>query len=150
MEEWRSRGGIGIVMLVDVDKMKLINDRYGHENGDLALRTAAAVLKAGLPEDWIVSRFGGDEFFVGGRLHGPNINFNMLRDSLESILEREIIKRGIGFPLTISIGCALVRPEDTMEIEKYLQIADEDMYEIKQAHHKAIEELLNKKEKEEQ
>ena len=140
LEEWRSRGGIGIVMLVDVDKMKLINDRYGHESGDLALRTVAAVLKAGLPEDWIVSRFGGDEFFVGGRLHGPNLNFNMLRDSLESNLEREIKKRGIEFPLTISIGCAQVNREDTMEIEKYLQIADEDMYEIKQAHHKALEE----------
>lgn len=139
LEEWRLRGGVGIVMLVDVDKMKLINDQYGHSSGDLALRTVAAVLKAGLPEDWIVSRFGGDEFFVGGRLHGSNLNFNMLRTSLEDNLEREIKKRGIKFPLTISIGCARVNPEDTMEIEKYLQVADEDMYEVKTAHHQTEE-----------
>lgn len=139
LEEWRSRGGRGIVMLVDIDKMKMINDKYGHANGDLALRTVAAVLKAGLPEDWIVSRFGGDEFFVGGRIHGSSLNFNMLRASLEANLEREKKKRGIEFPLTISIGCAQVNPEDTMEIEKYLQVADEDMYDIKEAHHQKIE-----------
>ena len=139
LEEWRLRGGVGLVMLVDIDKMKLINDQYGHSSGDLALRTVAKVLTAGLPEDWIVSRFGGDEFFVGGRLHGSELNFNMLRTTLETNLEREIKKRGIKFPLTISIGCALVRPGDTMEIEKYLQLADEDMYEVKTAHHKTGE-----------
>lgn len=140
LEEWRANGGYGVIMLVDVDKMKIINDKFGHSSGDLALRTVAGVLKAGLPEDWIVSRFGGDEFFVGGKLSGPDIDLKALRSSLESRLEKEVKKREIEFILTISIGSAKMCPEDTIEIVRYLQTADKDMYAIKQAHHKWIEE----------
>ena len=43
------------------------------------------------------------------------------------------------FPLSISIGTARMLPEDTMDITEYLQIADDDMYEIKQEHHKKME-----------
>ncbi len=139
LEEWRNRGGSGVIMLVDIDKMKVINDVYGHANGDLALRTVASVLKSGLPEDWIVSRYGGDEFFVGGRLQGSEADLQKLRNSLESRLAREVKKRELEFPLSISIGTARMMPEDTIEIIEYLQIADDDMYEIKQAHHKKME-----------
>ena len=148
LEEWRDRGGIGIIMLVDIDKMKWINDRHGHANGDLALRTVAAVLKSVLPEDWIVSRFGGDEFFVGGRLHGPSMDLKELRESLENNLLIEIKKRGIDFPLTVSIGSVIISPEQELDIERYLQLADEDMYEIKSAHHKQMQLLYGMKETE--
>lgn len=140
LEEWRNRGGTGVIMLVDIDKMKTINDVYGHSNGDLALRTVASVLKSGLPDDWIVSRFGGDEFFVGGRLHGQEVDLEKLRTNLEGRLAREAKKRELEFPLTISIGTARMKPEDTVEIMQYLEMADDDMYEIKQAHHKKIAE----------
>ncbi len=135
LEEWRNRGGSGIIMLVDIDKMKVINDRYGHANGDLALRTVSSVLKSGLPEDWIVSRFGGDEFFVGGRTSGEEIDVEALRSSLEARLKKEVKKRKLEIPLTISIGITKMMPEDTVDISEYLQIADEEMYDIKQAHH---------------
>ena len=141
LEEWRNRGGTGIIMLIDVDKMKIINDKYGHANGDLALRTVASVLRLGLPEDWIVSRYGGDEFFVGGRISEEEMDADKLRSSLEAHLEREVKKRKIEIPLTVSIGIAKMAPEDTVNITEYLQIADEDMYDIKQAHHKLFEEL---------
>jgi len=139
LEEWRNRGGNGVIMLVDIDKMKEINDVYGHLSGDLAIRTVASVLKSGLPEDWIVSRYGGDEFFVGGRLRGTDIDLESLRSTLENRLAREVKKRKLEFPLTISIGNARMQPGDTMEMEHYLEMADEDMYYVKQAHHKTIE-----------
>ena len=141
LEEWRSRGGSGVIMLVDIDKMKDINDIYGHSSGDLALRTVASVLKSGLPEDWIVSRYGGDEFFVGGRLKGAEADLDNLRSTLEERLEKEVKKRELIFPLTISIGSARMHSEDTIAIEKYLQLADENMYEIKQMHHKNWQEI---------
>jgi len=139
LEEWRNRGGSGVIMLVDIDKMKMINDEYGHSAGDLALRTVASVLKSGLPDDWIVSRYGGDEFFVGGRLQGTELDLQKLRSALESRLTREVKKRELVFPLTVSIGCAWMKAEDTISIPEYLQIADDEMYEIKEAHHKEIE-----------
>jgi len=55
-------------------------------------------------------------------------------------LEQEVKSRGITFRLTISVGSVLVQPEDDIEIEKYLQMADEDMYHVKNMHHKMHEE----------
>ncbi len=140
LQEWKKSGGTGVIMLVDVDKMKAINDLYGHANGDLALRTVATVLKAGLPEDWIISRFGGDEFFVGGRLSEDEIDLNALCASLENRLEQEVERREIKFRLTISIGSVRLRPDENIDIEKYLQMADEAMYRVKDVHHRLLEE----------
>ncbi len=139
LREWKESGGIGIVMLVDVDKMKAINDLYGHANGDLALRTVATVLKAALPEDWIVSRFGGDEFFIGGRISGEDFDLNELCNSLENRLAQEVHRREIEFRLTISVGGVKIMPDGDCDIEKYLQMADKDMYRMKDIHHKIVE-----------
>lgn len=142
LKEWKETGGTGVIMLVDIDKMKLINDYYGHANGDLALRTVAAVLKAEVPEDWVVSRIGGDEFFLWGRVVDKDTDLNALRKNLERKLVKEVEKREIKFPLMISVGSVKVRPEDTVEIEKYMQMADEDMYRIKNAHHRKMEQII--------
>lgn len=140
LKNWKENGGTGIVMLIDVDKMKTINDKYGHENGDLALCTVTSVLKKVLPENWIISRFGGDEFFIGGCVPGGTVDLKALRYSLEKSLEQEVKERNIKFRLTISIGCVMIRPEDEVEIEEYLQLADDDMYAVKAIHHKMQEE----------
>ena len=60
-----------------------VNDENGHANGDLALRTVAAVLQAEMPKDWIISRFGGDEFLVGGRVIDDEINIDEICASVE-------------------------------------------------------------------
>jgi len=49
-------------------------------------------------------------------------------------------KRGIDFRLTVSVGGVPIRPEDPFDIEKYLQLADEAMYRMKNNHHREIEE----------
>lgn len=139
LEEWRQGGGTGVVMLVDIDKMKTINDNYGHAYGDLALCTVASVLRKELPSDWIVSRFGGDEFFIGGKILAADMDFNVLKDTLEKSLAEEVKRRGITFCLTVSIGIVLVKPEDRLDIEKYLQMADVEMYNEKKEHHRRIE-----------
>ena len=76
---------------------------------------------------------------MGGRLQGTELDLQKLRSSLESRLTREVKKRELVFPLTVSIGCAWMKAEDTISIPEYLQIADDEMYEIKEAHHKEIE-----------
>lgn len=135
LEEWRNSGGTGVVMLVDIDRMKVINDGYGHENGDLALCTVASVLKNGVPADWIVSRFGGDEFFIGGKVITDEIDFETFKNRVYDELEQESIRRRVPFKLSISIGMAFVRPDESEAIEKYLQMADADMYREKDKHH---------------
>jgi diguanylate cyclase (GGDEF)-like protein len=46
--------------------MKVINDKYGHLQGDLAICTVAKVIKQVLKKNWIVVRYGGDEFLMVG------------------------------------------------------------------------------------
>lgn len=138
LEEWRKSGGTGVIMIVDIDKMKNINDEYGHSNGDVALRTVAKVLQTGVPADWIVSRFGGDEFFIGGKILADDIDLEALRAQLEADLADEVLRREIPFCLTVSIGSVLLKPEDNIDIEKYLQVADANMYMEKDVHHQTL------------
>jgi diguanylate cyclase (GGDEF)-like protein len=52
------------VVLIDIDELKSLNDRFGHSSGDAALRRLAAVLESALREADFAARFGGDEFAV--------------------------------------------------------------------------------------
>lgn len=141
LEDWKEKGGLGVIFLVDIDKMKSINDQSGHANGDLALRTVASVLRAEMPRDWVVSRFGGDEFLVGGRVVDGEIDIDGICQAVQERLAKEVEKRGIEFRLTVSVGGVPIRPEDEFDIEKYLQMADESMYRMKDNHHKIMEEV---------
>ncbi len=53
-----------ILIMLDIDRFKQINDRYGHQFGDKALRTAAVRLKSALRRDDVFGRLGGDEFII--------------------------------------------------------------------------------------
>ena len=140
LKEWKEKGGLGVIFLIDIDKMKSINDQSGHANGDLALRTVASVLRAEMPRDWVVSRFGGDEFLVGGRVIDGEIDIEGICQAVQESLAKEVEKQGIEFHLTVSVGGVPIRPEAEFDIEKYLQMADEAMYRMKDKHHKNMEE----------
>lgn len=67
LEELRKahRDGLRVaVMIVDLDRFKMINDSWGHETGDLLLRKAAGRIKESLRENDLVARLGGDEFTI--------------------------------------------------------------------------------------
>lgn len=138
LEEWNKAGGTGAIMIADIDRMKTINDKYGHASGDMALRTVATVLKAQLPTDWIISRFGGDEFFVGGKLEGE-MDLEILRKSILQNLALEVERRQIPFEMSLSIGYAKVEPGGELNLEDDLRRADQHMYAIKEEHHRELD-----------
>ncbi|MCM1120549.1 MAG: GGDEF domain-containing protein [bacterium] len=138
LEEWHGAGGTGAIMIADIDRMKTINDQYGHASGDLALRVVAMVLKSQLPSDWIVSRFGGDEFFVGGKLM-EGMDMDALRESIGQKLAQEVERRQITFHLSLSIGYAVLEPDQKLDLEESLRQADRLMYTVKNRHHMEID-----------
>ncbi len=139
LQKWVNEGETGVLMIADVDKMKVINDRYGHSSGDLALRTVASVIKSSVPDEWIVARFGGDEFMVGGKLENVE-DVQKFLDEIDIRLQGEMKHREIPFELTVSIGCEMLEPGDyVIDFEKSFQHADEKMYAMKDAHHAARE-----------
>ncbi|MCQ2494027.1 MAG: GGDEF domain-containing protein [Lachnospiraceae bacterium] len=135
MIDWGKKGGTALVMLVDVDRMKIINDRFGHASGDEALRVITDSIKKALPEGYQVSRYGGDEFFVGGVMIDPDESTEEMVRKLEESLADEVAKRNIEYKLTMSIGCAKAIPKNVVDIEKALVVADKDMYTRKELHH---------------
>jgi len=138
MIDYQKEGGYSVIMLVDVDHMKWINDKEGHANGDLALKLVTNALTTGLPNNYLVSRFGGDEFFVAGKLNSKDENIDAIIGRVNEILKRSITENKITFNLTISIGYAVISPKDISEIEKGIIAADQNMYQIKKEHHENL------------
>jgi diguanylate cyclase (GGDEF)-like protein len=116
------------VLFIDLDRLKQINDTYGHDAGDAALVAIARAIKAATRKSDIVARLGGDEFIVG-RL-GP-----LNRADLTKLADR-IVKKVSGQIATIgdlklavgcSIGIAISEPSDG-EIDSIIHRADVGLY----------------------
>ena len=97
------------VLVIDVDRFKLVNDTHGHLAGDEALRTVAAVLRAGVRREDHLARTGGDEFVVlaesdqeGAALLGEH-----LRRAVEEA--RCPLPGGRSLKVTVSVGLAVSR-----------------------------------------
>ncbi len=124
------------VILVDIDHFKAFNDRYGHQAGDDALREVARVisLAAQRPLDF-AARFGGEEFAL--ILYGPASEYGReLPDQLrEAVRGVKIVHEDspTDHYLTVSIGVAMVHPDAKRSLTGAIQMADEALYEAKEA-----------------
>lgn len=125
------------LMMIDIDRLKAINDIYGHAGGDMAICTVASVLTNTLPDGWIIVRFGGDEFLAGGICETED-KVKDISDHIEAGLKAEAERKNIQFMLSVSIGYVMLDSDGKFDIEKSLSKADEQMYKIKQQHHERL------------
>ncbi len=127
-----------MLLFIDIDCMKVINDVYGHLNGDIAIKTTAEAMRRTIPEDWKMGRFGGDEFVAVGPDNG---DFDIedvrrrFRDNMKAIVDT----LNVSFRLTASVGFCIITPDSAGTIEDYIRVADVSMYEEKEKAHKAMD-----------
>ncbi len=120
------------MVMMDVDKLKYVNDTFGHKHGDRLIREAAAILSSCSDEQSITARLSGDEFVI--LLYGYD-NLYSLEEKIRSIRDK-IRNKKIDFPfhknfqLSISGGYA-VYPDDSQNYHLLLQYADSAMYKVK-------------------
>ncbi len=119
------------LLLIDVDRFKSFNDRYGHQAGDEMLRAVARVLSEQTAETGTAIRYGGEEFTVVL----PDTNFAQAMTLAETIRERiatqNVAYRSCVLNVTVSIGIATTRPDDTAD--SLVIRADEQLYLAKAA-----------------
>jgi len=119
------------LLIMDVDHFKRFNDDYGHEAGDLVLQRIASELAPALRESDTVCRYGGEEFVVfmaGATSAQAQAKAEALCKRVQDIkLEYEgVVLR----PLTISVEVASW-PDDTLQPEKLMGLADKALYRAK-------------------
>lgn len=137
IESERALGRNTILLFADIDYMKHINDRYGHLNGDMALKATADAMKRSLPGGWLFGRYGGDEFVAVGSC--PDRLGTEMKDMLDASIRKYIESYNLSFELSVSVGYRIITPGDEGTIEDYIRTADESMYEAKELAHKRIE-----------
>ncbi len=131
LDEVRRYGWVFGLLFVDIDHFKAINDKYGHDTGDEVLKMVARTIVGSLRPFDFLGRWGGEEFVA--------LVVNVNEGTLRTVAERCCaLVESSGFQpnddvvrVTVSIGAALARPDDTLET--MVDRADELMYRSKKA-----------------
>jgi len=118
------------VIIVNMNKLKLINDIYGHRIGDEALKALAAELKKLAGPDCVVARIGGDEFGVVLPANYSTLSARRTRARFSSGVACSIGTARNPISVSASVGVALY-PEDGATASELLASADQMMYEQK-------------------
>jgi len=124
-----SRGEL-VVMMIDVDHFKRINDAYGHQVGDAVLRQIASTIETTLPQGALFGRLGGEEFALLVRVRDAEeamVYADRLRECVASIDLAQV--EGSGLRCTISIGLSVA--EGDVSLDVVLNEADRMLYRAK-------------------
>lgn len=126
-----------MVMFADMDRMKLINDTFGHKEGDNAIRSMADAISKACDNGEICARFGGDEFIIFAANYN-DLDAEILRDKITANIENYNRLSDKPYSIRASIGWHITVPEKDTKLNALITIADQKMYNVKKAHHKDL------------
>lgn len=115
------------VLAIDIDFFKKVNDTYGHDQGDIVLKTLASFMNDNFRDGDICCRIGGEEFIVLMITSDPKVAYNAA-ERLRKTMESSNIN-SIG-PITISIGIAFW-PKSSGSVTEVFKMADNKLYQAK-------------------
>lgn len=119
-----------LLLYMDLDKFKPVNDTYGHEAGDRVLQLSAKRLQEALPKDALIARLGGDEYcaLVPDRKKAAGL-CKQIADTLQQAIKLENGEE-------VSVGCSVGlahHPRDGQTLAELIRTADGEMYGVKKA-----------------
>ncbi len=112
------------VAMIDCDKFKQLNDTYGHEHGDVILKTLVKQLQRTVPSNAMVGRNGGDEFVVIFRNRGKDASEKFLEKAAERFTDATF---ALGTRAEITFGVAECGKEGH-DVPSLMRTADQNMY----------------------
>ena len=125
-----SRNGQVSIFFIDLDRLKYINDTYGHEYGDSAICATARSIQKFCDKDAVPARTGGDEFVLFQVYHSQEEVEKFIAD-IRNNLRWEGTKLNLPFELGVSVGHIVTNPDSDLEMADYVKLADARMYEEK-------------------
>lgn len=123
-------GGLGAVMVIDIDGLKEVNDRLGHQAGDTLIRRVSAILRERVRATDLVARLSGDEFAVLMPQTDTAGALQLGEDLRAQVVEGFPFDSEMGRP-TISVGITMFGGQDTVGAEAVLVAADQALYKAK-------------------
>lgn len=135
LDQLRSSKLNAVIMVTDINRMKVINDKHGHLQGDTAIKIVASVIKACIPKKWKAVRYGGDEYVTIGE-YEPQVDMEVLTQKIADNVRKYAEDLSLPFNLSVSVGYVIIDPNNRLENEEYFRMADEAMYEMKKEAHK--------------
>ncbi|MDE6685859.1 MAG: GGDEF domain-containing protein [Lachnospiraceae bacterium] len=126
-----------ILLFADLDNLKSINDKIGHDAGDFAIRSIATVLTDSMRATDIVARIGGDEF-VAMAVAELDTDGEMIKQRVKTLMNEFNDRSDKNYYIGVSVGYSEFLCEDDIVLEDYLGQADEKLYEDKQKKRKDI------------
>ncbi len=121
------------IFFIDINSMKIINDKNGHLHGDLAVKMVAEELRNSVPDKWLVIRYGGDEFVIIGTAQ-RNERFNYLKD-INKKLKEHCIEMELPYKVSVSYGYDYIKPDEVDSLLQEINKVDKLMYINKTKYH---------------
>jgi diguanylate cyclase (GGDEF)-like protein len=131
MARRRRAGDAAGVLMVDIDKFKVLNDTHGHAVGDEVLRAVAAAIVTAVREDDVPARFGGEEFVVLLRNPDPSVAVEVGERIRAAVRGLDLRRYGVR-SVSVSVGVAVDDGADG-SIEDLIETADRALYRAKRA-----------------
>lgn len=122
--------GTALILFIDIDHFKEINDRYGHDTGDEVLKSFAKILVGSLRSDDIAARWGGDEFIALLSTAGLQ-SLDAVRSRLLLNTETFNDQGSRDWKLGISIGHAVLGQDGVSDLDGLIAAADTRMYQLR-------------------
>ena len=124
----RAEDAVGVLM-IDIDRFKLLNDTFGHGVGDEVLRAVAGAIAAAVREDDVPARFGGEEFAVLLRNPSREVAVEVGERVREAVGALDLARFGVA-AVSVSVGVA-VAEDGEQEITQLVELADKALYDAK-------------------
>ena len=137
LKEDRKEGRRTLVIYVDMNNLKIINDRYGHEEGDFSLKLISQILADTMKDKGIAGRIGGDEFACIMHYDYRGDGNEVLKDIYTRFAEYNQFSEK-SYNITVCAGIHILESHETVTLQEALTQADEKLYEFKKKRPKEV------------